>query len=158
ESSRAKRSATARCSSERLSLSPPLSSPTEAWGGHAEPDTEGTMQTRRQFFTRTAAPGVAFCSCAWLEAVWAQPAGQRRPVSVGGKRVKTIDVHAHCLFHEAAQLMGEDNAAFTSPVKGASEAFITLEERLKAMDAMAVDLEVLSINPFWYRKERALAA
>jgi len=26
------------------------------------------------------------------------------------------------------------------------------------MNAMAVDMEVLSINPFWYRKERDLAA
>ena len=54
--------------------------------------------------------------------------------------------------------MGSDNAAFTSTVKGAPQAFITLDERLKAMDAMAVDMEVLSINPFWYRKERDLAA
>jgi predicted TIM-barrel fold metal-dependent hydrolase len=79
-------------------------------------------------------------------------------VIVNGKRVRTIDVHAHCLFHEAEKLMGDDNAAFTSPVKGAQQAFITLDERLKAMDAMAVDMEVLSINPFWYRKDHDLAA
>src|SRR4051812_33409418 len=93
-------------------------------------------------------------------AVHAQPApdGQRLPVIVNGKRVKTIDVHAHCLFHEAEKLMGDDNAAFRSPVKSAQQAFITLDERLRAMDAMAVDMEVLSINPFWYRKERDLAA
>src|ERR1044071_7306267 len=54
--------------------------------------------------------------------------------------------------------MGNDNAAFTATVKGAPQAFITLDERLKAMDAMAVDMEVLSVNPFWYRKERDLAA
>ena len=87
-----------------------------------------------------------------------QASGQRLPVTVNGKRVKTIDVHAHCLFHEAEKLMGSDNAAFTATVKGAPQAFITLDERLKAMDAMAVDMEVLSINPFWYRKERDLAA
>src|SRR3954471_1044546 len=40
----------------------------------------------------------------------------------------------------------------------AKQAFVTLDERLKAMDAMAVDMEVLSVNPFWYRKERDLAA
>ena len=54
--------------------------------------------------------------------------------------------------------MGSDAAAFTTAVRGAEEAFIELDERLKAMDAQAVDMEVLSINPFWYRKERDLAA
>ena len=118
------------------------------------------MTTRRHFLKVAAgAAGVAFCSCAMLDGARAQQAsGQRLPVTVNGKRVKTIDVHAHCLFHEAEKLMGSDNAAFTATVKGAPQAFITLDERLKAMDAMAVDMEVLSINPFWYRKERDLAA
>ncbi len=116
--------------------------------------------SRRQFLKgAAAATGVAFCSCALLDAAHAQQTGgQRLPVSVGGKRVKTIDVHAHCLFHEAEKLMGSDNAAFTTPIKGSPQAFITLDERLKAMDAMAVDMEVLSINPFWYGKDRDLAA
>jgi aminocarboxymuconate-semialdehyde decarboxylase len=119
------------------------------------------MTTRREFLkSAAAATGVAFCSCAMLDVAHAQrPAGgQHLPVSVNGKRVKAIDVHAHCLFHEAEKLMGDDNAAFRSSVKGAPQAFITLDERLNAMDAMAVDMEVLSINPFWYRKDRDLAA
>ena len=41
---------------------------------------------------------------------------------VNGKRVKTIDVHAHCLFHEAVKLMGDDAAGFLPPVKGAARA------------------------------------
>src|SRR5438270_15464 len=120
----------------------------------------GEMTTRRHFLKVAAgAAGVAFCSCAMLDGARAQQAnGQQLPVTVNDKRVKTIDVHAHCLFHEAEKLMGSDNAAFTATVKGAPQAFITLDERLKAMDAMAVDMEVLSINPFWYRKERDLAA
>jgi predicted TIM-barrel fold metal-dependent hydrolase len=44
------------------------------------------------------------------------------------------------------------------PVKGQKEHFIVIDERLKAMDDMGIDMEVLSINPFWYRKERDLAA
>ena len=44
------------------------------------------------------------------------------------------------------------------PVKGAEEAFIEIDKRLKAMDAQAVDMEVLSINPFWYGRDRDLAA
>ena len=44
------------------------------------------------------------------------------------------------------------------PTKGAQEHFIAIEKRLKGMDAMAIDMEVLSINPFWYRKDRDIAA
>jgi aminocarboxymuconate-semialdehyde decarboxylase len=83
------------------------------------------MTTRRHFLKIAAgAAGVAFCSCAMLDGARAQQAsGQRLPVTVNGKRVKTIDVHAHCLFHEAEKLMGSDNAAFTATVKGAPQAF-----------------------------------
>lgn len=46
----------------------------------------------------------------------------------------------------------------TPPVKGAEEMYIAVEQRLKAMDAQAIDMEVLSINPFWYRTDRDTAA
>ncbi len=119
------------------------------------------MTSRRQFLANAAAAtGVAFCGCSLLDAAHAQqPAGPAKlPVAVNGTKVKTIDIHSHCLFHEAEKLMGDDNAAFHATVKGAPQAFITLAERLAAMDAMAVDMEVLSVNPFWYKKERDLAA
>ena len=45
-----------------------------------------------------------------------------------------------------------------SQTRGAQEQFIVIEERLKGMDAQAIDMEVLSINPFWYRKDRDTAA
>jgi aminocarboxymuconate-semialdehyde decarboxylase len=32
-----------------------------------------------------------------------------------------------------------------------------IEQRLKAMDSQAIDMEVPSINPFWYGKDRDLA-
>jgi aminocarboxymuconate-semialdehyde decarboxylase len=80
------------------------------------------------------------------------------PVMVNGKRVKTIDVHSHCHFHEAVNLMGEEAKSVLPQTKGAQEHFIVIEERLKGMDAQAIDMEVLSINPFWYRKERDTAA
>ena len=117
------------------------------------------MTTRRNFLkggTAAAATGVVFCSCGLLHGAHAQrSARQKLPVAVGGKRVKTIDVHSHCVFREAAALLG---AAPPSPVRGADEAVIELEQRLAAMDAQAVDMEVLSINPNWYDRERDLAA
>jgi aminocarboxymuconate-semialdehyde decarboxylase len=121
------------------------------------------MSTRRDFLkagAAAAATGIVFCSCGLLHSAHAQqPVRQKLPVMVSGKRVKTIDIHSHCHFHEAGALLGADGAKYQlPPVNGASEAFIEIDKRLAAMDAQAVDLEVLSINPFWYGRERDLAA
>jgi aminocarboxymuconate-semialdehyde decarboxylase len=117
--------------------------------------------SRRGFLksTTAAATGIVFCSCGLLELAHAQGAPRTLPVVVNGKKVKTIDVHAHCHFREAGALLGADAAAVQlPPVRGAAEAFIEVDKRLKAMDAQAVDMEVLSINPFWYGRDRDLAA
>src|SRR6187399_2575191 len=115
------------------------------------------MTTRRNFLKGAAASGVAFCSCGLLDAAHAQPKAPRLPVKVNGKRVATVDVHAHCYFREAINLMGDGADKVLPPVKGVPEHFIAIEQRLKEMDAMAIDMEVLSINPFWYGKDRDTA-
>jgi len=129
------------------------------------------MTTRREFIKSAAASGLVFCTCGLIEAAYAQGSykhpnlgSKRKPVIVNGKRVTTIDVHAHCLFRDAIALMGADAKTVEPPVKGAPEHYIpvsdmaAVEERLAAMDAMGIDVEVLSINPFWYRKDRDTAA
>lgn len=121
------------------------------------------MTTRRGLLARAgaAAAGIAFCSCDMLGAhaqdLPTRPAGSRLPLMVGGRRIRTIDTHAHCYFHEAVALMGSEAPSVLPPTKGVREHFITLDERLAEMDAQAVDMEVLSINPFWYGKDRETA-
>jgi predicted TIM-barrel fold metal-dependent hydrolase len=119
------------------------------------------MTTRRNFLKggTAAAAGLVFCSCGMLQSAHAQqPARQKIPVMVGGKRVKTIDVHAHCHFREAGALLGDKGIdSLISPVRGAEEVFIDMNQRLAAMDSQAVDMEVLSMNPFWYGRDRDLA-
>jgi predicted TIM-barrel fold metal-dependent hydrolase len=127
------------------------------------------MTTRRHFLKTggaAAATGIVFCGCGLLHGAHGQQsARQKLPVMIGGKRVKTIDVHAHCQFPEAGALLGASAAAGQAPtlVDGrsrsevAAAAFIEIDKRLAAMDAQAVDMEVLSINPFWYSRERDLA-
>jgi aminocarboxymuconate-semialdehyde decarboxylase len=115
------------------------------------------MRTRREFMKAVGAAGIAFCSCGMLDAARAQnPSGQRLPVVVNGNRIRTVDVHSHCLFHEAVALMGDEAPPLTST--GSTKQFIVVEERLKSMDAQGIDMEVLSINPYWYRKDRDTAA
>src|ERR1041385_5714401 len=80
----------------------------------------------------------------------------RLPVMIRGKRIKTVDVHAHCYFQEALDVAGVKVEQVVPPVKGIPEHFIAgaaIEERLADMDAMAIDMEILSINTFWYRAE-----
>ena len=121
-----------------------------------------TATTRRNFLkcTTAATTGVVFCSCGLLEAR-AQQAGAAShalPVSVGGKKVRTIDVHAHCHFRDVEQFLSPEEAKMlTPPVNGADNAFIEVQKRLAAMDSQAVDMEVLSVNPFWYGKDREIA-
>ena len=113
--------------------------------------------TRRQFL-KGAASGIVFCGCGWPTLTAAQPASARRPVTVNGKSVKTIDVHSHCLFQEATAYLGDEAAKRVSASRGSKEQYIDLDTRLKTMDSQAIDMEVLSINPFWYEKDRDLAA
>jgi aminocarboxymuconate-semialdehyde decarboxylase len=116
------------------------------------------MTTRRNFMKGAGSlAGLVFCGCGLPTAAHAQKAPARLPVMVKGKRVKTIDVHTHCFFQQAIDLMGEDAKNVPPPVKGVKEHFIVVEQRLKEMDEMAIDMEVLSINPFWYRKDRDVA-
>jgi aminocarboxymuconate-semialdehyde decarboxylase len=94
--------------------------------------------------------GIAFVGCDLLSArsAHAQSGRRRREVVVSGRRVKTVDVHAHCAVPEALALMG---------IKVAPQALVMGEDRIRAMDEQGIDVEALSINPYWYRAERDLA-
>jgi aminocarboxymuconate-semialdehyde decarboxylase len=77
----------------------------------------------------------------------------RREVVVGGRRVKTIDIHAHCVIPEAQDLLGIPNRDVRFG-RGIEEVGA---QRLRVMDEQGIDIEALSINPTWYRADRATA-
>ncbi len=79
--------------------------------------------------------------------------GRRRQVSVGGKRIKTIDVHAHCVIPKSLELMGKKLADESGPNIGEVGMI-----RIGEMDKQGIDVEAISINPHWYHLERDLAA
>jgi aminocarboxymuconate-semialdehyde decarboxylase len=114
------------------------------------------MSTRREF-VRNAAAGsaLAFLGCGLAAPAGAQTAPRRREVLVKGKRVKTIDVHAHCGFRDAMTLGGVKIGA--GPARPDLIIGETLEQRLGDMDAQGIDMAALSINSFWYGFERDLA-
>ena len=108
------------------------------------------MPSRREFIKNAAGAlaGIAFTGCSLLGAPLAQaqskPAARRREVVINGRRVKTIDVHSHCVIPEAMALTG---LKLTDAVKGQREQVIVVQDRLRAMDEQGIDVEALSINP-----------
>jgi len=77
-------------------------------------------------------------------------ASRRREVVVKGRRVKTVDVHAHCSVPEAMARLG---------MKAPTPALLMSQptDRLKAMDEQGIDVEALSINAYWYKAARDVA-
>ncbi len=78
---------------------------------------------------------------------------RRRETVINGKRIKTIDVHAHCIVPAAAAIINHPLEAPGLMMEGG-----TLATRLAAMDAQGIDVEALSINPYWYRASKDEAA
>src|SRR5262245_42109958 len=77
--------------------------------------------------------------------------GKRWEVVIAGKRIKTVDVHAHCIVPDAAKVINH-------PLEAPGLLWSNVGERLAEMDRTGVDVEALSINPYWYRAERDAAA
>ena len=97
--------------------------------------------------TMPTGPGLAFVGCEISASAGAGGGGSRpaqaqgrREVVVRGKRVKTIDVHAHCIVPEAAQLINH-------PLEAPGLLWANVGDRLAQMDQSGVDVEALSINP-----------
>jgi aminocarboxymuconate-semialdehyde decarboxylase len=117
------------------------------------------MSNRREVLGGIAGAiaGVAFTGCGFAPAAYAQAshdatntAVRRREVVINGKRVRTVDVHAHCHIPEALALMGR---------KVSLPSLVISPARIKAMDEQGIDIEALSINPnFWDKAERDLQA
>jgi aminocarboxymuconate-semialdehyde decarboxylase len=106
--------------------------------------------------TRNELSGVVFVGCnlssatpGYAPAPSAQ--GRRREVVVNGKRVKTVDVHAHCAVPDAMALVGR-------PLETPALLKEQTPDRLRAMDEQGIDVEALSINPYWYKADRDVAA
>lgn len=92
-------------------------------------------------------PAIMFCGCAFTRAAEGHRQGQTRPrrreVTIGGRRVRTIDIHAHCEVPEAHAVLGRRMDSRDLLMSDTSA-------RLADMDAQGIDMEALSINPWWY--------
>src|SRR5258708_13497761 len=116
------------------------------------------MRNRRQFIAAAVAATVGAASTvvattrasAWLQAP------TRRQVSVGGRRVKTVDMHAHVAV--PADLVDiVKGTPLENSVRGQLNGNLVLgDARPKAMDEQAIDAEVLTSTPHWYASDPAV--
>jgi len=90
--------------------------------------------------------GIVFAACGLGGGGDAAP--RRREVVVGGARVRTVDIHAHCAVPAALALMGLKLAG--PGLRPDLDMQAALDRRIAAMDAQGVDVEALSINPNWH--------
>ena len=90
----------------------------------------------------------------WAVAQSAAPApGSRKVVSVGGKRARVIDIHAHCYIPGSAHMLSSaELAAAASPPEGTPVArSLTINDtRIAQMEARGIDLGILSVNQYWW--------
>ena len=120
------------------------------------------MLDRRSFLRKTT--GVVtgtFCFACGVRHASAQlrPKGPRREVSVAGKRVRTIDIHCHCIVRDVLDVVkGTDvEKVLLGQLASVNQAIGVGAERLNDMDYDGVDLQALSINAFWYYTDRDMA-
>jgi aminocarboxymuconate-semialdehyde decarboxylase len=112
--------------------------------------------------TTNAGTGLVFVDCEITAGASASAGGgsshahahahaKRWEVVIAGKRIKTVDVHAHCIVPDAAKVINH-------PLEAPGLLWSNVGDRLAHMDKSGVDVEALSINPYWYRAERDAAA
>jgi aminocarboxymuconate-semialdehyde decarboxylase len=107
---------------------------------------------RRQFLIGAASTAAAAVLSLGLAARAAAPA--RKIVMVGGRRARVVDIHAHCVIPRAEEIVRGTNLAGNG---GGNQ--VLSPARIEAMDARGIDIQVLSINDYWwYEADRALAA
>ena len=114
------------------------------------------MPNRRKFLQQSMA-GLCFVGCGIAGHAHAQGTRRRREVVVNGKRAKTIDIHAHCMVPGALAAAGEAAVAAAGPTSMSYPGLQLADERMRVMDEQGIDMEALSINPFWYALERDVA-
>jgi aminocarboxymuconate-semialdehyde decarboxylase len=118
------------------------------------------MSTRRDFFKTVAgAAAGAFVVGGALNGARAAaqaPASGRRQVSIGGRRIRVVDIHAHCTVPEVGPIV--QGTKFQNQ-GGNGGARALNQARYDLIDKQGIDLQVLSINGhWWYDADRELAA
>ena len=113
-------------------------------------------------FVHRAATALANVICVHcsVSAAFAPPstAPARRTAKIAGRKITTVDVHAHCAVPAVIDLV--KGTALEQPARRQLDGrlgFPVEAERVTDMNQDGIDVQVLSINAFWYGADRDLA-
>src|SRR3989475_8126713 len=112
-----------------------------------------TMPNRRDFLKNLtgAAAGV------FIGRQIGAPPGKRRELFIGGRRVKTVDAHAHCFVPEVWDLVKDTPLAAAARNNLTGNIALGNPQRLIDMDAQGIDYQAINVNAWRYSADRALA-
>lgn len=101
------------------------------------------MQSRRAFLGNLGATATGL---AIIGSPWNAMAQSRREISIAGRRATVVDIHAHCVVPDVADLVeGTELEGIAFPD------WQTLgPERVAEMDRRGIDYQALSINRYWW--------
>jgi aminocarboxymuconate-semialdehyde decarboxylase len=112
------------------------------------------MPNRRDFLKNaTAATAGVFIGRGQIGA----PPGKRRELFIGGRRVKTVDAHAHCFVPEVWDLVKDTPLAAVAKTNLTGNIALGNPQRLIDMDAQGIDYQAINVNAWGYSADRALA-
>lgn len=134
------------------------------------------MPTRREFLRNLsgATAGIVFTGCCVDQVSGfargpkqgvapAAPGAKHAPVVIKGRRAVVVDVHSHVRVPEAWELVKDrigreghhGDAAQASPDNLGS--IRNVDKRLADLDVMGIDVQAVSVNPWWYWADEDLA-
>ena len=107
------------------------------------------MRTRRDFVRTVAGAtaGMVVTGSGFGLAAQA-PAAARRQVSIGGKRVKVVDMHGHCAVPDVISVLKGTPLERAAPSATGNQ--IIGPDRIKILDQQGVDLQVLTQQGAWW--------
>ena len=85
------------------------------------------------------------------------PRGKRREVVIGGRRITTVDVHAHCFVPAVWDLVKDTPLAEVAKNNLTGNIALGSPQRLIDMDAQGIDYQAINVNAWGYSADRALA-
>ena len=105
------------------------------------------MRHRREFVRAVVAGAAGMYAMTQAAPAWqGQTPSPRRQVTIGGRRIRVIDGHAHCIIPVQHLTKG---TALEKMGGGAGNNLLG-PERLQIMDQQGVDVQALTINNFWW--------
>jgi len=101
------------------------------------------MANRREFLTNAAGAAAGLFALGALPLAVAQV--PRREVSIGGRRVKVVDIHGHCAVDAVEEIIRGTNVE-----RRVSRNRLLGPHRLDLINERGIDVQVMSANQYWW--------